>query len=122
MLYQRAVQNYYGEIMKRDMNLIRDILLRISGDDDAESRVADVRERHSAKLDYHNNLVTSKQCGYLSVVDGVYVLSWKGSEFLAMIESDEMWKTITDHATLRRVVVTESIIKVMHDHYAYKKG
>jgi DNA-binding transcriptional ArsR family regulator len=85
--------------MKRDMDLVRCILLEIEKESYIEhSFDLDIRDYPKEVVDYH--LVILNEAGLIKVLDmsgeeGVYLrpirLTWQGHEFLETVRNDTQW-------------------------------
>jgi len=92
--------------VKRDMDLIRAILLAIDGAPGAELRELPNFDGYShEQVAYHARML--KQAGFVSAIDATtfdgedYLelsLSWDGHEFLETVRDGELWKKTKESA------------------------
>jgi len=90
--------------MQRDMDLIRDLLLKIEADpfcDGTHFKRIDVEDQPIDKLNYHLRLLD--QAGYIIGVKAmlyynVSELTWKGHEFLDNIKDPAIWTETKEKA------------------------
>jgi hypothetical protein len=100
-----------GDCMKRDMDLVREILLAVEGSDDIVNIEQFVNEERSLDfVGYHVKMMEDAGLVYASVQDaddGVYCgmitnLTWEGQDYLASIKDDGVW-------TKTRKVIKETV-------------
>lgn len=95
--------------MKRDMDLIREILIDVWHSDGDGTQLPVTVMPHARLL---------RQSGFLKTEHealGVYELTWQGYEFLALIQSDDIWGQIVASAEVRGLEVSERYIKAWHE-------
>lgn len=90
--------------MKRDMDLVRNILLEVESWPDGEPRYVEIPGEGGARVRHHVSLLVEGE--FLRATDvstmgrpDTYLvdrLSWKGSEFLDEIRSPTVWQRVTD--------------------------
>jgi hypothetical protein len=101
--------------MKRDMNLIRLLLLRM--EDEQEIDLSNYSEEqkiyHSALLveaGLIDGVIATDQQGYPSGVVSIR-LTWKGHDFLDAARSDSVWKKVTDSMRSKGLSLTFDLLK-----------
>jgi len=119
--------------MKRDMNLIRNIMLHVrNGNDDFVSVGRHIFEEVGlsitedtigeswGKFNYHVSLI--KDAGFFYCIGAVAVnrgqlveLTWAGHEFIENIADDTAWDVVSDWATEHGVSVTQLLIEEYFD-------
>lgn len=100
--------------MKRDMSLIREILLSIEEHDEVlpvEGFSSEIIKSH-VKLLIEARLVERKSFGVNSFMTTVTKLTWTGHEFLDSIREEQVWNTIKSEF---REAGMSTIIKVGKD-------
>ncbi|MDD2627948.1 MAG: DUF2513 domain-containing protein [Clostridia bacterium] len=105
--------------MKRNMDLIRELLFYIEENYDGNLLIIDSLENYSnSELLYHfelmiqANLVTGKTTKYISG-EGIIEckgLSWAGQDFLANIKNENVWTDVKKTAKEKGLDLTISII------------
>lgn len=92
--------------MKRDMDLVREILLAIEGGQSSLQATAGLpgSDAEPAAVEYHVNLL--RQAGLVEVMStslgGSYHfrgLTWEGHDFLDTVRDPEVWKRTKDGAS-----------------------
>lgn len=80
--------------MKRDMDLVRDILLRMEAATENFHMYGEMTEGHAADADRiiaHMQMLASG--GYLQQrQSGVYEITWAGHEFIDTVRDPEIWR------------------------------
>ena len=102
--------------MKRDMDLIRLILLEVekSEEDEIENiQIQGYSEKDimfNAKLMYENDLISDYKT---DILDNYYIgqLTWNGSDYLDKVRDDSNWKKIKDVIKEKAFPFTFDIVK-----------
>lgn len=87
--------------MKRDMNLIRDLLLDIEAKDDGSGRTVEIAiDGHSQNV-LTEHLFLLYEAGFIEAVDASHMqgrhllvqrITWPGHEFLNVIRDQDIWE------------------------------
>lgn len=87
--------------MKRDMELIRSILLEVESCEDPQgSNEIEIEAHSAAEINYHigllykAGLIETHQLKLLDLPEGIYLnnnLTWEGHEFLDTARNDTVW-------------------------------
>ncbi|WP_133468163.1 DUF2513 domain-containing protein [Paraglaciecola marina] len=109
--------------MKRDMELIRDILLEIEADS-FESKIKgydnSVVENHMVLL-IQEKLVDRRTFGINSTWIANVKLTWAGHEFIENLRQKEVWNTIKNEFKEESVSTVLGVAKKLAETYAKKK-
>ncbi|MBG1233984.1 DUF2513 domain-containing protein [Aestuariivirga litoralis] len=93
--------------MKRDMDLIRDLLLEIEKNDDGSGHVVKVEAPGHARTEVVEHLFMLAEAGMIDVLDAsshdgrdvmVMRMTWNGHEFLDTIRDPAIWRNTKDRA------------------------
>lgn len=108
--------------MKRDMELVRLLLLDLEGEN-SESTETNLKDFSQSKIAYHVRLLTdtgfinSKTFpNYDSETGRTYIsesLTWKGHDFLDDARDEKVWKTATDKIKNAVTSVSLDVLKTV---------
>src|SRR5207245_11663571 len=101
--------------MKRDMNLIRLLLMRLEGEQEVDLDAYSENERiyHSALLIEANlvdGVIRKDAEGYPSGVASIR-LTWKGHDFLDAARNESVWKKATGKVRSKGLSLTFDLLK-----------
>lgn len=85
--------------MKRDLALIRELLIELEGNPQMQTRKLTLDGFTREEIDYHARLLLDAQfAAGLSTDAGVefYSLRWKGHEFIDAARDDTVWRKATE--------------------------
>lgn len=113
-----------GEIfMKRDMELIREILLLIEADSfdgSIEGYDSEIVEKHM-KLLIAEKLINRNSVGIGGKFATTTELTWAGHEFIENLRQKEIWNTIKTEFKEESVSTILGVAKQMAENFAKKK-
>jgi hypothetical protein len=107
--------------MKRDLHLIRQILLAIeaSSDDEPASIKLPIAEYSDVQISHHVHLL--KEAGLIHAIEShrqlavrawlPHSLTWQGHEFLDAIRSESIWQSINNAAAATTHPLPASVIQ-----------
>lgn len=102
--------------MKRDMDLIRDLLLEIESNENDEE--INFEDRDKATVIYHLNLL--KEIGYIDdfsedILGSLYAgqLTWEGNDYLDKIRDNSVWKKTKDVISQKGLPLVFDTIKTI---------
>ncbi|HQR09347.1 MAG TPA: DUF2513 domain-containing protein [Gemmatales bacterium] len=103
--------------MKRDMDLIRKLLLQLEGDSNTKQQDKDVSSYNPLTVNYHKYLIidaklasgtTYMTTGSGGVMEGMMThLTWEGHDFIDSIRNDSLWMKVKDN--VKKGVTTVSM-------------
>ena len=113
--------------MKRDMDLIRDILLWL---EEHNHGSPDIPERTEQEIGYHCYLL--EQAGFITAADASALeddvpqaiplsISWQGHEFLDASRDKSIWKTVRDRVLTSTGAVSIAILSELLKEEAKKR-
>lgn len=91
--------------MKRDMNLIRDLLLEIEANDDGSGRDVKIATDGHSQQELTEHLFMLYEAGFIEGIDASHMqgrvllvqrLTWHGHEFLEVIRDQSIWEKTQD--------------------------
>jgi Hypothetical protein (DUF2513) len=115
--------------MKRDMNLIRDLLLEIEAKHDGSGRAVDVEAADRERAEVVEHLFMLDEAGFIEARDAsslsgreilVLRLTWHGHEFLNSIRDPDIWQK-TEKAATTAGSWTLGLLKDLATAYARQK-
>lgn len=109
--------------MKRDMSLIREILLKIELDEfsgEINGYDKNIVDKHT-KLLIEQSLLDRNSVGLNGYFSTSYDLTWKGHELIDNIRQKEIWNTIKSEFKEESVSTIVSIAKEMAEKFAKDK-
>ena len=110
--------------MKRDMDLIRKILIKIEKEYDGSRpiQVDPIEEYDRSDVEYNLGLLVD--AGYVKPLKGlpnlVRGITWNGHEFLDAVRSDDVWRTVKEKLAALGGTASLATIKVLADGVASK--
>ena len=90
--------------MKRDLDLVRDILLKVEKNENLDGQMwMDFKDSKHSQKEIVLHLIWLSEAGYLKLVEGAGIssddenpvvtrLTWEGCEFLESARDDQRWK------------------------------
>lgn len=109
--------------MKRDMELIREILLAVESDkfdENIEGFSSEIIEKHMDLL-ITEKLIDRKGFGINSYFSTTIDLTWQGHEFIENLRQKEIWNTIKTEFKEESVSTVLSVAKKMAENFAKRK-
>lgn len=103
--------------MKRDMDLIREILLKIEETENKRPIIDLCVENYSdEEVSYHCKLLYEAGfvCDYKNTIDGSFgvgQMTWNGQEFLDTVKSDTIWNKTKETITKKGLPMGIDILK-----------
>ena len=110
--------------MKRDMDLIRKILIKIEKEYDGSRPIqVDPIEGHD-RSDVEYNLGLLVDAGYVKPLKSLSYLvrgiTWDGHEFLDAVRSDDVWSKVREKLAVLGETASLATIKALGDEFASK--
>jgi hypothetical protein len=109
--------------MKRDWDLIRQILLAVEAAE-ANDKISDNDIEGCTPENFHHNAILLKEAGFVHAMvllnletTLIESLTWEGHEFLDIIRGDAEWEKIKTVAKEKSIAVSFASIKAIHAHF-----
>ena len=108
--------------MKRDMDLIRKILIKIEKEYDGSRPIQVDRIEEYDRSDVEYNLGLLVDAGYVKPLKGLAYLvrgiTWNGHEFLDAVRSDDVWRRVRERLAILGGTASLATIKALADEFA----
>lgn len=86
--------------MKRDLDLVRDILLWMENQQQSQWHLSDFPILQNDRQKTIGHIILLRDAGYLETSErGSYRMSWEGHEFLDKVRDSEIWNKTKDGAS-----------------------